>query len=134
MTLHPCQPQDEATAPRPLIGKAVLVIEDEALIAMNIESWLEDAGVANVQTVRRLSCARDALRNELAFDVVVLDLHLADGDASSLIGLLEQRAIPVIITTGDPGLLGEPPHLPHAIVLDKPFSEEEFISALLRLM
>ena len=134
MTLHPCQPQDEATAPRPLIGKAVLVIEDEALIAMNIESWLEDAGVANVQTVRRLSCARDALRNELAFDVVVLDLHLADGDASSLIGRLEQRAIPVIITTGDPGLLAEPLSLPHTIVLDKPFSEDEFISALLRLM
>jgi hypothetical protein len=30
----------------PLAGKSVLIIEDEALIAMNVESCLQDAGAA----------------------------------------------------------------------------------------
>ena len=57
-----------------LLGKSVLIIEDELLIAMNLESWLREAGAARVEVVHRLSSARDALNMESSFDVAVLDL------------------------------------------------------------
>jgi DNA-binding NtrC family response regulator len=128
-----CEVKEEPMAGRSLQGKAILVVEDEALIAMNVESWLQDAGARDIQSVRRLSAAREALNGDSVFDAVILDLHLADGDASPLLETLQKRAIPVMVTTGDAAFLGDLPN-PKLIVLDKPFSESAFISGLLRLL
>jgi DNA-binding NtrC family response regulator len=125
--------KEEPMAGQVLRGKAILVVEDEALIAMNVESWLEDAGVQDIHSVRHLSAAREALSGDCVFDAVILDLHLADGDASSLLETLEKKAIPVMVTTGDAAFLNESSN-PKLIVLDKPFSESAFISGLLRLL
>jgi hypothetical protein len=45
----------------PLAGKLVLIIEDEALIAMNVESCLQDVGAAVVKNAE--SNISDAVRS-----------------------------------------------------------------------
>jgi CheY-like chemotaxis protein len=84
----------------PLAGKSVLIIEDEALIAMSVESCLQNAGAA-VVVANSIALAQSALDEGIPFDAAVVDLLLADGDASPLIQGLSERGIPVVITTGD---------------------------------
>ena len=85
----------------PLKGKSALIIEDNALIAMNVEVCLLDAGAAMVKTANSIASAKSALDEGIPFDAAVVDLHLADGNATSLIQALSERGIAVVITTGD---------------------------------
>jgi DNA-binding NtrC family response regulator len=64
--------------------KSVLIIEDKALIAMSVESCLQDAGAA-VVIANSIALAQSALDEGIPFDAAVVDLHLADGNASLLI-------------------------------------------------
>ena len=119
--------------PRLLANKTFLVVEDEALIAMNVESWLQDAGAARVEMVHRLSSARAALDKSDLFDAAIVDFRLADGDASLLIGWLHDRNIPVVVTTGDPLALRE--HEGGTVtLLEKPYSEKAFIDSIATLL
>jgi DNA-binding NtrC family response regulator len=84
----------------PLAGKSVLIIEDEALIALSVESFLQDAGAA-VVIANSIALAQSALDKGIPFDAAVVDLRLADGNASPLIQVLSERGIAVVIPTGD---------------------------------
>jgi DNA-binding NtrC family response regulator len=113
----------------PLAGKSVLIIEDEALIALNIESCLQDAGAA-VVIANSMALAQRALDEGIPFDVAVVDLHLADGNASPLIQILSERGISVVITTGYE-VDRKQPALGRAIaILQKPHTERDLINAL----
>jgi DNA-binding NtrC family response regulator len=60
----------------PLAGKSVLIIEDEALIAMGFESCLQDAG-AVVKIASSIASAQSALEAGIPFDAAVVDLVVA---------------------------------------------------------
>ena len=79
---------------------SILIVEDEPLIAMSVESGLQDAGAAFVKIAASISAAHSVIDAENSFDAAVVDLHVADGDASSLIGVLSERGIPAVVTTG----------------------------------
>ena len=56
----------------------VLIVEDEALLAMDLESIVEDVGhrvVASVDCLREVQALPDALQPSIAF----VDMHLAEG-------------------------------------------------------
>lgn len=78
----------------------MLVAEDEALIAMDVETELQDAGVVVVRITHSVASARRAI-DEGKFDAAVIDLHVADGDASCLIDVLSERGTSVVVTTGE---------------------------------
>jgi DNA-binding response OmpR family regulator len=61
-----------------------LVVEDQTLIAMSIETYLEEAGIA-VQTVAAITEARAWLEANRA-DIAVVDFMLKDGPATELAG------------------------------------------------
>jgi DNA-binding response OmpR family regulator len=93
---------------------------------MFVESCLRDAGAAVVKIAASNSAARSLL-NE-SFDAAVNDLHVADGNASPLIGVLSERGIPVVVTTGrtvDRELLTQT-----VAVLQKPYREADLIKVL----
>jgi DNA-binding NtrC family response regulator len=116
----------------PLAGKSVLIIEDEALIAMGIESCLQDAGTAAVKITNSIAFARRALDEGNPFDAAVVDLHVADGDASPLVQSLSERGIPVVITTGYELDRGEPALGRAVAILQKPYSSRDLINAIRR--
>jgi CheY-like chemotaxis protein len=91
----------------PLAGKSVLIIEDNALIAVSVESCLQDAGAA-VVIANSIALAQSALDEAIPFDAAVVDLLLTDGNASPLIQVLSERGIPVVISTGDEVDRGQP--------------------------
>jgi DNA-binding response OmpR family regulator len=81
-----------------LAGRLILIAEDEALIAMEIENTFKEAGAR----IRICSTVEDALvvaeDRELAAAVVNHALH--DGESTPLCERLKQRGIPFVLFSG----------------------------------
>lgn len=117
-----------ATASRALdreLASRVMIIEDEPVIAMDLEGHVTELG----HTVVGVATTRDeavALAREQAPDLVLADIQLADGssgvDAANKI--LDSARIPVIFITAFPECLltGERPE--PTFLIQKPFSSE----------
>jgi two-component sensor histidine kinase/CheY-like chemotaxis protein len=77
----------------------VLLVEDEALVAMMIQETLGELGF---QIVGPVSTASEALSwaRENHFDAAVLDINLGDGLVYTVAEVLEQRGVPFVFVTG----------------------------------
>jgi DNA-binding NtrC family response regulator len=118
----------------PLAGKSVLIIEDEALIALGVETCLQDAGAAVVKIANSLALAQRAVDERIPFDAAVVDLQLPDGNASPLIQVLSERGIPVVITTGDEVDPRHPALSKALAILQKPHADSDLVNAITRLV
>jgi DNA-binding NtrC family response regulator len=116
----------------PFDGKLALIIEDDPLIAMNVECCLRDAGAAVVKIANSVASAESALEEGTPFDAAIVDLWLPDGHASALIPALSERGIAVVITTGDFVCPSQPASSKAITVLQKPFADSDLIDALMR--
>ena len=83
---------------RPLSGRIILVIEDEPLIALDIEQGLEAAGATTI-SARTVSAALLAIE-EPNLSAAIVDHALGDGDSSVLCHRLTERDIPFVTYTG----------------------------------
>jgi two-component SAPR family response regulator len=77
----------------------VLVVEDESLVALDIENMLEEMGCTVVASVPRLVKALD-LAARLDLDLAVLDINLAGEVVYPLAFRLAERGIPFLFSTG----------------------------------
>ena len=77
----------------------ILVVEDEALIAMDLQALLEDAGY-RVLGPANSSAAALALIDADAPDVALLDVNLGRSDAFGVASILTERKTQVIFLTG----------------------------------
>ena len=107
--------------------KTVLVVDDEALIALDIQTQLEDFGhrafIAN-----SLQSAVDLVQQQ-RFDVAIVDWHLRNELSAPLIEMLEQRHIPFVLCSGS--ALDELANLfPASPILTKPFASDDLRGAL----
>src|SRR4029078_121703 len=84
----------------------VLIIEDEPLIAMDLEALVVDIG-HRVQGVARTHKEEAAEGAKKAPSLVLADIHLADGSSGleAVNEILEQISVPVILITSFPGRL-----------------------------
>lgn len=106
-----------------LSGRHILVIEDEMLILMMIESMLADLGCDSVTPAATVKQANDLI-SRMEFDAAMLDLNL-DGHASYAVAdSLAQRGVPFIFSTGS-SLQDIKPEYRNRPVLKKPFSEDD---------
>jgi DNA-binding NtrC family response regulator len=109
-----------------------LVVEDQTLIAMSIETYLEEAGIV-VQTVASLAEARAWLEANTA-DVAIVDFILRDGSATPLAGELNSRGIPFVIYSGYPHCQSLPFELHGVPWLEKPTSRDDLLKAVLKTL
>ena len=77
----------------------VLVVEDESIVALVIETMLEELGCVVVASVPRPRKALD-LASFLDFDLAVLDINLAGEVVYPLAFRLNERGTPFMFTTG----------------------------------
>jgi DNA-binding NtrC family response regulator len=83
-----------------LAGSRVLVVEDEALIAMSISAMLTDAEAVPVGPAASVREARQLIRDVAVLDAAVLDVNLADGSVTPILEALSARGVPTVIYTG----------------------------------
>ena len=80
-------------------GRRVLVVEDEALVAMMIQEFLTEYGHAVVGPIGRASDALVAAK-ETDYDAAILDINLGDGMAYPVAEILAARGVPFVFVTG----------------------------------
>lgn len=117
-------PEDEAG----LAGLKVLIVEDEAVVAFDLEYVLKDLGCVTLPPAGSVADARTILAADRP-DVVLLDVRLSDGSAAPLAADLERRGIPYIVVTGYDDSQVEPA-LRAAPRIGKPYRLGELKAAL----
>jgi CheY-like chemotaxis protein len=118
-------------------GRRVLVVEDDALVAMLLESMLADLDCEVIGPLPTLAAAMGFLEGEAqaatTVDVGVLDLNL-DGQASYPVAdALRARGVPVIFCTGygDGALRTADAGTP---ILKKPYRASELAAVLAKVL
>ncbi|PYE86018.1 response regulator [Pseudoroseicyclus aestuarii] len=118
------------------ISGKILVIEDEAIIAMDLQSIVSDMGHA-ITGVARTRDDAVRLAGEEKPDLVLADIQLADNSSGidAVRDILEKHgSLPVIFITAFPErlLTGERPE--PAFLISKPYGEEQVRSAVSQAM
>ncbi|MBB4289859.1 DNA-binding LytR/AlgR family response regulator [Rhizobium leguminosarum] len=108
----------------------VLIVEDENIIALELERIAQEAGH---QTIGPVSTMEQALAHAQRSDVALVDLSLSDGMTGAQLArrLIDRHRVDVIFVTGRPENVG------HGIegaldVISKPFTDERIVGALSR--
>lgn len=118
------------------VSGSVMIIEDEAIIAMDLESIVSEMGHRVTGVARTRDEAVDLGKADTP-DLILADIQLADNSSgidavNDLMGELGER--PVIFITAFPErLLTGEKHEP-AFLISKPYAEEQVISAVSQAM
>lgn len=107
----------------------VLVVEDDPLVAWDIEAILQDAGCAVVGPVGRLSQALDLIA-AAQIDVVLLDLNLGRDNSLPAADRLEEARIPFVFLSGHSADFLPERHRDRPLVA-KPFHPRLLLDAIL---
>jgi CheY-like chemotaxis protein len=111
-------------------ARRILIVEDEALIAMMVEDFLEELGWKVVGWAggieRALAMARDA-----DIDAALLDVNLGGQNSFAVADILSGRHIPFVFATGY-GTDGVADRFRDVPTLTKPFRPDDLDRALLR--
>lgn len=104
----------------------ILIVEDEALIAMMLEDIVSDLGHDPVGPMMRLQPALTAAERE-DFDFAILDINLAGQQSFPVADCLMRRGIPFMFASGygRAGLSGSYAGVP---VLQKPYDARQIAS------
>lgn len=97
--LHCASTKPESQIGACLLGLQILVVEDEFLVALEVEAALECMGCNIVGPFAKLGKAVEAAR-KAAIDGAVLDINLNGEMVYPLAELLERQSIPFVFITG----------------------------------
>ena len=106
----------------------VLLVEDEALIALMLEDMLEGMGCAVTALAPRVSVGV-SLAETGEFDLALLDVNVAGENVEPVANMLARRGIPFIFATGY-GEAGVPLVHRERPVVAKPFRVEQLEAAI----
>jgi DNA-binding response OmpR family regulator len=110
--------------------RAILIVEDEPLIAMMLEDFLDSLGHKVVGTAESVSEAQIAVA-EGGFDVAILDVNLKGEHIWPVADRLADGGVPFVLATG--GHIDPPPaRHADAPVLSKPYTIDAIEPALAR--
>jgi CheY-like chemotaxis protein len=110
----------------------ILVVEDEALIAMDLQALLEDAGYKVIGPANS-SAAALALIDAEPPDVALLDVNLGRSDAFGVASVLSDRKTEIIFLTGHTAHKLPPAHR-HLPLVSKPYLPQVLLQAIERAL
>ncbi|WP_407123112.1 response regulator [Bradyrhizobium sp. STM 3561] len=113
-------------------GTRVLLVEDEALVALMIEDMLEELGLKVVASAAHVKKACE-LATTTSFDLALLDVNLAGERVFPVARIVRERKIPILFSTGygAPSLEEE---FRDAPAIGKPFSVDQLDQKLRALL
>ncbi|MBP1848702.1 light-regulated signal transduction histidine kinase (bacteriophytochrome) [Rhizobium halophytocola] len=121
--------QTALTEARKLDEASVLLVEDQVLIAMDVEMMLSDNGINEITVANSSANALDHLKR-FTPDVALLDINLGTGTSVPVAQELVRRNVPFIFATGYDDRTALPEELLSIPVVRKPYDAAELIQAL----
>lgn len=117
---------------RSLSGLRVLIIEEEAIVAMDIEELCKEHGAKDVIVATNLAHLTEGLLQPRPH-VAVLDTKIGGVSTRDFAAVLQAAEIPFVFASGytaDQAFFQE---FPDAKVLEKPFANERLVETLVSL-
>ena len=111
-----------------LVDRRILIVEDEAMIAMLIEDVLASAGARVVGLAATVEEAISAVERDRP-DAVTLDGNLRDRLSGPVAARLRELAVPFLLVTGYVDRALADPELARAPCLEKPFTATSLLDA-----
>jgi len=129
-------PPAEVSAPPPAQGaaaaKRILIVEDEPLVAMDVQAMLQDAGMEIVGPAATSEAALGLVGSD-QIDAALLDANLGGRRVDEVALALSQSGIPFAFATGY-GRESLPQAFAGAPVITKPFAESELLRVVRGLL
>ncbi|HET8544487.1 MAG TPA: response regulator [Pseudolabrys sp.] len=112
-------------------GKRCFVLDDEFLIALDIQQILERAGASHVTSVASAAEAIEVLGREPKFDLAVLDVKLGlEQNSLDVAALLHTQGVPFVFLTGVRANDVHAKKFPNAPVIEKPYDATALLRAV----
>ena len=111
-----------------LNGRPALIVEEEFLIALDLQRMLEGLGVGQTLFARNMMEARKLRQHWPDLAVAIVEMSADGTDDRQLTAELAAAAVPLVITTGDFGLSRTVTGVIPVIV--KPIPEQSLASAI----
>lgn len=115
-----------------LVGRRVLITEDEILVALELQQTLRDAGCEIVGVSRSLASAF-ALLESSEPDFAVLDINLGGEDVYPFARAIRARGIPFFFLSGYSEEFLLPEDLRDCVRLEKPARDYQILRAAAQL-
>lgn len=115
-----------------LVGKRVLVVEDEMLVLMAIEDLLCDLGCTSIAVAGNIARALELVATK-SFDLATLDVNLNGQKSYPIANALSKKGVPFAFSTGY-GEHGVSASHQCCIVLNKPYTRPQFVDAIAALL
>jgi two-component SAPR family response regulator len=120
-------------AQQPFTGQILLIVEDELLIALELQSIVEQLGSTVVGPAGSVEGALQ-LMSETTPDAALLDVNLRDGYVTPVAQACRDRSVPFALVTGYGRLGLEEPLLQLAPRVRKPFDSRAIHTVLAILL
>ncbi|MDQ3125611.1 MAG: response regulator [Pseudomonadota bacterium] len=118
---------------QPLSARRVLLVEDEALVAMLLETILEDMGCVPVGPAGTVEEGLAMVADPAPLDAALLDVNVAGRQVFPIAEALKARGVPFVFSTGY-GESGLPDEWRGHPTVQKPFTESAIRAALMQAM
>ena len=116
-----------------LSGRRVLVVEDESLVAMLLETILEDMECTPVGAISTVEEALAVVASDDALDGALLDVNVAGSHVFPVAQALKDKGVPFVFSTGY-GEGGLPDEWRGQPTIQKPFTEDAVKQALMKAL
>ncbi len=113
-----------------LKDRRILVVEDESLVAMLLETILEDMGCVPIGPASSVREAHSLLADNADLDGALLDVNVAGTEVFPVADALVERKLPFVFSTGY-GEGGLPDRYKGHPTIQKPFTEAAVRQALM---
>jgi len=111
-------------------GRRVLIVEDESLVAMLLETILADLGCDVVGPESNIEDGLSAVADVAGLDAALLDVNVAGREIFPVAEALKAKGVPFVFSTGY-GEAGLPEHWRGNPTVQKPFTEGAIREALM---
>jgi DNA-binding NtrC family response regulator len=110
-----------------VLSGEVLIVEDNFIIAMDVEEILTELGAT---TVHMAKCCDEALDiiDQIALSAAILDFTLEDGTSERVADALVARGVPFIFATGYSDVSRFPVRYQAYPILTKPYSRHDIVA------
>lgn len=113
-----------------LNGQTALVVEEEFLIALDIQRMLETLGVGKTLFAGTAAEAQTLQTYWPEIGIAVVEIRSRDAAALQLVDQLRKASVPTVLTTADVTVGHGPGAFPDLTVLPKPIPEDAMASAV----
>ncbi|WAJ26562.1 response regulator [Antarcticirhabdus aurantiaca] len=118
-------PQDQTSEMRVVVsGMKVFIVEDESLVAMQLEDMLADIGCEVIGLAMKIERALDTIERLPAIQIAILDVNIGGHKVYPVAARLRERGVPLVFATGY-GREGVESEWQCYPILQKPYTTEQ---------